>query len=270
MKVIKNRKKIERILRGSKSLSFIPTMGSLHNGHISLIKKAKRDKNKIIVSIFVNPKQFKNKKDYKSYPRNIYKDLNLLKKHKIDFVFLPSIRDIYSYKAKNNIYLDKFSKSLCGKYRPGHFKGVINVVNRFVEIINPKKIYLGKKDFQQLILIKKHFSKNNIKIKIIECNTLRDTFGLAESSRNKSLNDNQLNIARTVSKILKKNKIIIKRNFSNYNLNNLKSQIISLGLSKVEYLKLLNLKTLKYPKINENFNIFIAYYLGKTRLIDNV
>ena len=270
MKVIKNRKKIKRILKGSKSLSFIPTMGSLHNGHISLIKKAKRDKNKIIVSIFVNPKQFKNNRDYKSYPRNIYKDLNLLKKHKIDFVFLPSIKDIYSYKTKNKIYLNKFSKTLCGKYRPGHFEGVIDVVNRLVEIINPKKIYLGKKDFQQLILIKKHFSKNNIKIKIIECNTYRDSFGLAESSRNKSLSDNQLDIARKVAKILKKNKIIIKRNFENYKLNNLKRQIKSLGLNKIEYLKLLNLKTLKYPKINEKFNIFIAYYLGKTRLIDNV
>ena len=270
MKVIKNKKKIERILRGSKSLSFIPTMGSLHNGHISLIKKAKRDKNKIIVSIFVNPKQFKNNKDYKSYPRNIHKDLNLLKRHKINFVFLPSVKDIYSFKTKNNIFLDKFSKNLCGKYRPGHFKGVIDVVNRLVEIINPKKIYLGKKDYQQIILIRKHFSKNNIKIKIIECNTHRDSFGLAESSRNKSLSKIQLNIARKVPQILKKNKIIIKRNFQNYKLNNLKRQIISLGLNKIEYLKLLNLKTLKYPKTNENFNIFIAYYLGNTRLIDNV
>ena len=270
MKVIKNTKIIKRILKGSKSLSFIPTMGSLHNGHISLIKKAKRDKNKIIVSIFVNPKQFENNKDYKSYPRNLRKDLDILKKQKIDFVFLPRVKDIYSYQTKNKIYLDKFSKNLCGKFRSGHFKGVINIVNRLVEIIRPNKIYLGKKDYQQLILIKKHFSNNNFKIKIIECNTYRDAFGLAESSRNKSLNDNQLNVARKVSQILKKNKIIIKRNLRNYRLNNLKKQIMSLGLNKIEYLKILNLNTLKYPKINENFNIFIAYYLGKTRLIDNV
>ena len=270
MKVIKNTKIIKRILKGSKSLSFIPTMGSLHNGHISLIKKAKRDKNKIVVSIFVNPKQFENNKDYKSYPRNLRKDLNILKKQKIDFVFLPRVKDIYLYKTKNKIYLDKFSKNLCGKYRSGHFKGVINIVNRLVEIVRPNKIYLGKKDYQQIILIRKHFSKNNIKIKIIECNTHRDSFGLAESSRNKSLSKIQLNIARKVPQILKKNKIIIKRNFQNYKLNNLKRQIISLGLNKIEYLKLLNLKTLKYPKINENFNIFIAYYLGKTRLIDNI
>ena len=270
MKVIKNRKKTRRILKGYKSLSFIPTMGSLHNGHISLIKKAKKKRNKVIVSIFVNPKQFQNNKDYKSYPRSLNKDLNILKRQKVDFVFLPSVKDIYSYKTKNKIYLDKFSKNLCGKHRPGHFKGVIDVVNRLVEIIEPKKIYLGKKDYQQLILIKKHFVKNNIKIKIIECNTQRDSFGLAESSRNKSLNDDQLSIARQVSKILKKNKMIIKHNFRNYSLNYLKNQIISLGLNKIEYLKLLNLKTLKYPKINEKFNIFIAYYLGKTRLIDNI
>ncbi len=269
MKVIKNTKIIKRILKGSRSLSFIPTMGSLHNGHISLIKKAKRDKNKIVVSIFVNPKQFENNKDYKSYPRNLGKDLNILKKQKIDFVFLPRVKDIYLYKTKNKIYLDKFSKNLCGKYRSGHFKGVIDIVNRLVEIVRPKKIYLGKKDYQQLILIKKHFSKNNFKIKIIECNTYRDAFGLAESSRNKSLNENQLNVARNVYRILKKNKLFIKRNLKNYRLNNLKKQIISLGL-KIEYIKLLNLKTLKYPKINENFNIFIAYYLGKTRLIDNI
>ena len=270
MKVIKNRKKTKRILKGYKSLSFIPTMGSLHKCNIILIKKAKKKKDKVIVSIFVNPKQFKNNKDYKSYPRSLNKDLNILKRQKVDFVFLPSVKDIYSYKTINKIYLDKFSKNLCGKHRPGHFKGVINVVNRLVEIIEPKKIYLGKKDYQQLVLIKKHFAKNNIKIKIIECTTHRDAFGLAESSRNKSLNDNQLNIARQVSKILKKNKMIIKHNFRNYRLNYLKNQIISLGLNKIEYLKLLNLKTLKNPKINEKFNIFIAYYLGKTRLIDNV
>ena len=110
MKVIKNRKKTRRILKGYKSLSFIPTMGSLHNGHISLIKKAKKKRNKVIVSIFVNPKQFQNNKDYKSYPRSLNKDLNILKRQKVDFVFLPSVKDIYSYKTKIRFTLINLAK----------------------------------------------------------------------------------------------------------------------------------------------------------------
>jgi len=153
MKIFKSKSKLQKEIKNIKNISFVPTMGGLHRGHISLIKKSKTFKGKSLVSIFVNPKQFDQKKDYLRYPRNIRKDLNILKRLGVDFIFLPNFKDLYYFKVKNKIFLDKFSKKLCGKTRKGHFKGVLNVVNRFLEIINPKYIFLGIKDFQQLYLI---------------------------------------------------------------------------------------------------------------------
>ena len=161
MKIFKDRKNLQREISSTKAISFVPTMGGLHKGHISLIKKSKKTKLKTLVSIFVNPKQFNEKKDFKSYPRNQKKDLKILKNLKVDYIYLPSIKDIYGFKPKKKVFLDKFSKQLCGKYRKSHFLGVLNVVNRFLDIIKPKKLFMGKKDFQQLYLVKKHIIKRN-------------------------------------------------------------------------------------------------------------
>ena len=128
-------------------------MGSIHKGHLSLISKSNQICNKTVVSIFVNPKQFNNKKDLNTYPRNNKNDIRILRKLKVHYLYKPSYDDIYKFKTEKKIYLDKFSKELCGKFRKGHFKGVIDVVNRFLEIIKPKTILLGNKDFQQLYLI---------------------------------------------------------------------------------------------------------------------
>ena len=132
-----------------------PFGNTLPRGVKGILKK----KGKILVSIFVNPKQFNNKKDFSSYPRNLKKDLKILKKLKIDYLFLPPYQDIFSFTPKNKIFLHNFSKKLCGKSRKGHFEGVLNVVNRLLEIIKPKNIFLGLKDFQQLYLIKAHIYK---------------------------------------------------------------------------------------------------------------
>ena len=156
MKIFKNKNKLKKEISGIKNISFVPTMGGLHKGHISLIKKSKKLKEKTIVSIFINPKQFNQRKDFLNYPRNQKKDLSILKRLKVDFIFLPNTNDIFSFKPKNQVYLDKFSKKLCGKSRKGHFEGVLNVVNRLLEIIKPKFIFFGLKDFQQLYLVNKH------------------------------------------------------------------------------------------------------------------
>ena len=134
----------------SKMLGFVPTMGSLHKGHISLIKKSKLICNKTIVSIFVNPTQFNNKSDYKKYPRNLKKDLKILKKLKVNFVYTPNKKQIYNSRNKIKIQLTKKDKILCAKYRKGHFEGVIDVMDSLTKIIKPKKIFMGEKDFQQL------------------------------------------------------------------------------------------------------------------------
>jgi pantoate--beta-alanine ligase len=271
MKIFKNRYSLIKEISKKKDISFVPTMGSIHRGHLSLIDKAKKESSNILVSIYVNPKQFNSIADFKKYPRNLIKDIKLLKKKKIRYLYLPNKKDIFSLKVKIPTYLDKFSKKLCGKFRPGHFKGVVDVVNRFLEIIKPKSIYLGIKDFQQLILIKSHIKKNKIKTEVVSCPVIRERTGIALSSRNIRLNKNQLKIAEEIYKFLKlnKKKIFIK------NLNNKKLDIFNkikkFGVKKIDYLECLNITTLKKPQhINEKFNLFIAYYIDKVRLIDNL
>ena len=145
MKIFKDKHTLQKEILKTKGTSFVPTMGGLHKGHVSLIKQSKKFKFKILVSIFVNPKQFNKKSDFRSYPRNAKKDIRLLKKLKINYLYTPKFKDIYGFKTRNKVFLDKSSKKLCGKFRKGHFEGVLNVVNRFIEIIKPKYIFLGKK-----------------------------------------------------------------------------------------------------------------------------
>ena len=160
MKILLNNNSLFESLRPFNDLGFVPTMGGIHKGHLSLINKSKRLCKKTIVSIFLNPKQFNNKKDLKSYPSNIKKDLQILKKSKkVDFVYLPKFRDIYNDNKRPKIILNKKDKILCAKFRKGHFEGVLDVMNRLTKIINPNKIFMGEKDFQQLYLVKNFLEK---------------------------------------------------------------------------------------------------------------
>ena len=271
MKIFKDKQTLQEEILKSKGISFIPTMGGLHKGHISLIKRSQKFKLKTLVSIFINPKQFDKKSDFRSYPRKTKQDIRILKKLKINDLYIPTIKDIDGFKPKNKIFLDKFSKKLCGKFRKGHFEGVLNVVNRFIEIINPKYIYLGKKDFQQLHLIKKHIKKRKIKSQIIECKTIRENNGVACSSRNSNLNKDQMRLASKIYNYLYKLKKKIKNNFKLFKINKIKKDLINLGIKKIDYIEIYNINNFKKIKNpNKKFNLFIAYYIQKTRLIDNV
>ena len=268
MKLFTNKKKLQKEIKNINNISFVPTMGALHKGHETLIRKSVRESKKTLVSIFVNPKQFENKKDFKNYPKNYKNDLKILKKLKVSYLYRPSYKDIYKFKTKNKIFLDQFSKKLCGKFRKGHFKGVVDVVNRFIEIIKPKKILLGNKDFQQLILIKKHIKKNKINTKVVSCKTVRDKNFIAYSSRLKRLKNYEKTSLIKIIKFLR----IYKKNLNskkiNYNFSQIKNKLSSLGAKKIDYVELLDLKTLKKPKKNK-FNLFFAFYIGKIRFIDN-
>ena len=270
MKIFKNKHNLQKEILKTKGISFVPTMGSLHKGHISLINQSKKSKLKTLVSIFVNPKQF-NKSDFRSYPRNTKKDIKQLKKLKINYLYIPTYKDIYGFKPKENVYLDKFSKKLCGRFRKGHFEGVLNVVNRFIEIIKPRYIFLGKKDYQQMYLIKEHIKKRKIKSKVIECKTIRENNGVAYSSRNINLNKNQIRIASDIYHYLFNLKKKIKKNYSFFNTNKIKKDLINLGASKIDYLENYNIKSFKKIKTRgKKFNLFVAYYIKNIRLIDNI
>ena len=271
MKIFKDKHTLQKEILKTKGISFVPTMGGLHEGHISLIKQSKKTKLKTLVSIFVNPKQFNKKSDFKSYPRNTKKDIKQLKKLKINYLYIPTFKDIYGFKPKKKVFLDKFSKKLCGKFRKGHFEGVLNVVNRFIEIIKPRYIFLGKKDYQQIYLIKKHIEARNIRSKIIECKTIREKNGIACSSRNLNLNKYQKKIASNIFYYLSNIKKKIKNNYSLFNVNKIKKDLIYLGASKIDYLENYNIRSFKKIKRpNKKFNLFFAYYIKNTRLIDNI
>ena len=270
MKIILNNRDLSKTLGPFNDIGFVPTMGGIHEGHISLIKRSIKSNKKTIVSIFVNPKQFNNKKDFKTYPRNIKKDLLIIKKiKKVDFVYIPKFKDIYNYKRKSKIKINKKDKILCAKYRKGHFEGVIDVMTRLTKIIKPSKIFMGEKDFQQIILVKR-FIENNFKSKIIACKTIRDKNKLALSSRNTLLKKDDLIKAGKITKSL----IIFKKKLlDNKNLNNLifmkKNELKKKYNIKIDYLELRNTKNLKLTNKIRNAKIFVAYFINKIRLIDN-
>ena len=156
MKILLNNDDLNEALYSVSNIGFVPTMGSLHAGLISLIKRSLKQCNKTIVSIFINPTQFNNKKDYILYPRNNKKDLSLLRRLKVNFVYLPNKEDIYKSQIRSQKKLTKKDKILCAKFRKGHFEGVIDVMGRLTKLVKPKKIYMGEKDYQQLFLVKKY------------------------------------------------------------------------------------------------------------------
>jgi pantoate--beta-alanine ligase len=271
MKIFKDRKSLISEISTLKKIAFIPTMGALHKGHISLINKAKKKSNQVLVTIYVNPKQFNSKKDFKEYPRKLNKDIATLRNIKTDYLYIPTNKDIYSFKPETTIYLDSFSKILCGKFRPFHFKEVVNIVGRFLDIIKPKYLYLGMKDFQQLALIKSHIVKNKIKTQLIPCLTIREKNGTALSSRNLKLNKNQLKNAGKIYKYIKNNKKLILYKILNKKRSEVFSKLIELGANKIDYIECINLIKKKICKSSRSkFNVAIAYYMGDVRLIDNL
>ena len=271
MKILLNNTLLFESLRPFNDLGFVPTMGGIHKGHLSLINKSNKLCKKTIVSIFVNPKQFNNKKDLKSYPRNIKKDLKILKKSKkVDFVYLPKFKDIYKDKKKSKITLQKKDKILCAKFRKGHFEGVLDVMNRLTKIVKPQKIFMGEKDYQQLYLIKKLLEKK-YKTKIIPCKTIRDRNKVALSSRNFLLSKSNLETAAIIyKKLVKIKKDIIKKKNSSTFLKLQKDELTNKFKIKIDYLELRNLNNLKISKTWKNSRLFIAYYLSNVRLIDNL
>jgi len=271
MKIFRHKKRLKKELSSVKHVSFVPTMGGLHDGHKYLIAKSRKKGIKVLVSIYVNPKQFNSLKDFKLYPKNQAKDLAILKELKVDYLYLPSFKDIFNFKTKNSIYLDKFSEQLCGKFRKNHFRGVLNVVNRFIEIIKPKYIYLGKKDFQQLYLIKKHIKMRKINTKVIECKNIRNKYGVAESSRNKKLTELDMKLASKVYHLIRKEKKLFKKNCTiRANMKKIRKKILDLGVKKIDYIDLFNKNLKRLSVINKNSKVFIAYYIRGVRLIDNL
>ena len=271
MKILLNKKSLTKSLGHFSEIGFVPTMGSIHKGHLSLISKSNQICNKTIVSIFVNPKQFNNKKDFKTYPKNIKKDLKALSQtKKVDFVYIPKFRDIFKNNMKPKIKLDKKDKILCAKYREGHFEGVLDVMDKLTKIVMPTKIFMGNKDFQQMFLVK-NYLKKKYNTDVVGCKTIREKNKVALSSRNYLLSNRNLILAgEIVKRLIGVKKIIkIKKNKNKY-LSTIKDNFQKRFKIKIEYLELRNINNLELSNVISTSRLFVAYYLNGVRLIDNL
>ena len=266
MIIFKSINKLNKEVNFKADIGFVPTMGALHQGHVSLIKKSQKKCKKTLVSIFVNPAQFNNKEDYKKYPKNIQKDLKLLKNLKVDYVLIPTVKDVYGNKSKKKFKISKSNKILCAKYRPGHFEGVLGVIDQFIKKLEINKIFLGEKDYQQYILIR-DFLKKNSNVKTILCKTIRMKNGLAYSSRNRLLNQKSIKRSALLISKVKKLFILLKKNLNNkFIINNFINKNKEFN---IEYLELRNKNNLSKKINKKNVKIFIAFYIQGIRLIDN-
>ncbi|MDD5059779.1 MAG: pantoate--beta-alanine ligase [Candidatus Omnitrophica bacterium] len=276
MKVIRNPQKLNRILKRisceRKSIGFVPTMGALHLGHLSLIKKAAKDNEIVVVSIFVNPTQFGPKEDLKKYPRPLKKDIELCRKSGVDFVFLPDNKTIYPYGYSTFVKVEGLSDLLCGVSRPGHFRGVSTIVAKLLNIVGPDIIYLGQKDAQQAIIIKRMVRDLNFPVKIKIMPTVRLADGLALSSRNAYLTGEQRKEAAVLSRSLSLARSLVQAGAcdSSRILGRMKEMIRKKRQARIDYIEIVDLENLeKIKKIDRNCLIALAVKFGNTRLIDN-
>lgn len=258
--------------KSGKSIGFVPTMGALHAGHISLIEKAKSENDLVVCSIFVNPTQFNDPKDLLKYPRTPEHDKQLLLKAGCDILFSPAVDEMYPEKDNRVFDFGGLDKVMEGIHRPGHFNGVAQIVSKLFDAVKPNKAYFGKKDFQQLVIIKHITKQLNLPIEIIACETVRENDGLAMSSRNMLLNNNERTQAIQLYKALS----FVKQNASVLSVNELKEKVNEMlsdfNLIKTEYFEIVDADTLQtVNKIVPGKTVAcIAAFVGNVRLIDNI
>ncbi|MFH1641280.1 MAG: pantoate--beta-alanine ligase [Nanoarchaeota archaeon] len=262
----------DTIRQKNKKIGFVPTMGYLHNGHMSLIKKARQDCDIVIVSIFVNPTQFAQNEDLSKYPHNFESDNRLCENEKVDVIFYPTKEEMYPATQLAWVNVHKITESLCGLSRPAHFQGVATVVAKLFNIVKPDKAYFGQKDYQQSLVIRKLVHDLNFDTEIITCPIVRDQDNVAMSSRNKYLTIEQRKQAPVLFQALEKAKWLIAQGELRQGSikTEIKKTIESMPLAKIDYIEIRNAQNLeKIDILKGKVLIALAVYFGKTRLIDN-
>ena len=264
---------LENYKKEGKKIGFVPTMGALHEGHLSLVKESKKQSDITVVSIFVNPTQFNDPEDLKRYPRTLEKDLELLKTENCDVVFAPSVEEIYPEPDTRKFDFGYLETVMEGAKRPGHFNGVGQVVSRLFDIVKPHKAFFGMKDFQQIAIIRNMVHQLHYNIEIISCPIIREENGLAKSSRNMLLDEDHKKNAPHIYATLKKAKELI----SQKNVSEIKQwisdEINNNPYLETEYVEIVDEMTLQVTKEWEekgNKVVCVAVYAGKIRLIDNI
>lgn len=278
MLLLRNPKKTQNVLnkirQSGKTIGFVPTMGYLHEGHLSLVCRSKKENKITVVSIFVNPLQFGPKEDFKNYPRNLRRDLALLKSAGADLVWVPQAADLYPEDFKTTVSVSSLTNSLCGKSRPTHFAGVTTVVSKLLNIVSPHRIYLGQKDYQQFKVIEKMILDLNIPVQAVMAPIVRESDGLAMSSRNVRLSPPARRQALVLQKSLKVARDLIgqgERSIQNVR-QCMKTELDQASLGRMDYVEIvdaLDLKPVVKLRSGQKVLAAVAVYFGKTRLIDN-
>jgi pantoate--beta-alanine ligase len=273
MRVCSSIAELRAVLREPRRVGFVPTMGALHDGHLSLVRAAKAQSDSVVVSIFVNPMQFGPTEDFSKYPRSFERDRDLLETEEVDLLFAPSVEEIYPGGARTFVTVDGLSERLCGGSRPGHFRGVTTVVAKLFNIVGPDLAFFGQKDAAQVAIIKRMVTDLNLPVQIVVCPIVREPDGLAMSSRNAYLNREERRRALVLSRALRK----VEHSFSQGERNT--PALISAGndvfaeepLVRLDYFEIVNPDTLESVQTVEVPSLAAAAaYVGTTRLIDNV
>jgi len=277
MKIIRNinilRKVIGKIKAKGKTVGFVATMGALHEGHLSLMRWARKENDILLVSIFVNPAQFGPEEDFKRYPRNLQRDSRFCAETGVDILFYPDIKQIYPQNYQTYVTVEGLSDCLCGKFRPGHFRGVATVVAKLFNIVQPDSAYFGQKDAQQASIIKRMVLDLNMPIRIRVMPTVRERDGLALSSRNVYLSREERKDALVLSRALALARRLIWQGKKNpkYIINNMRKIIKAKSNAKIDYISIVDLENLRpLVKINDKALVALAVWIGRTRLIDNI
>lgn len=263
---------IKEVKKQHKSLGFVPTMGYIHEGHISLVKKALEENDVVIASIFVNPLQFGPNEDFDKYPRDEKKDIKILNANNVDILFLPENNEMYGNNFLTKISVDRLSNVLCGRSRPGHFDGVCTVLSKLFHIIEPDRAYFGLKDYQQYIIVKKMVSDLNFNITIVGLPIVRDSNGLAISSRNIYLSPENREIALCLNKSFNIVENLLKNGITKPTIikNKINEYILGFKNTRIDYIEIVDIETLEpLDELKENFLLALAVFVGNTRLIDN-
>ena len=263
-----------KVRKEGKKIGFVPTMGYLHDGHLSLVRKARDENDLVVVSIFVNPTQFGPSEDYDRYPRDLERDLKILEEEKVDVAFVPSVEEMYPAGYSTYVYVERLSSILCGRSRPGHFRGVATIVLKLFNIVMPTRAYFGQKDAQQFRIIRKMVEDLNLDVELVECPIIREEDGLAMSSRNLYLSPEERKQAVALYESLKLAQELYDSGERNVDKikNAMRRKIAEYPLVRIDYIEVVTedtLESMEHMEENREYIVAVAAYLGKARLIDN-
>tara|TARA_Y100001970_G_scaffold114966_1_gene143293 strand:- start:27 stop:860 length:834 start_codon:yes stop_codon:yes gene_type:complete len=273
MQIVKKISEIREILsdldKNNSKINLIPTMGNIHEGHLSLLKEANKYEGINVVSIFINPTQFNDIKDFENYPNTFDQDVNLLSKNNCEIIFAPNINEMYPNGLETKKTIFEYREILCDVFRPGHFDGVTTVVKMLLNIIKPSNVFLGEKDFQQLKILEILIIQNKLKINLVKCSSIRSSNGMSLSSRYTKFNTKEKTQFEKCAQIINKNLLNLINSFDTKFLDNIKKELKSIGISKIDYCEVREENNLQISNTNEDSRLFVAFYVNEIRIVDN-